>query len=905
VSAQPNDILTQAGLILKYIEEHCPADEHREEALRRTEQLPPGVREQLFKLLAIREALGATGSEDSSGATLFSFANPKSFGPYQVIKYVQGGGGGVVYQVFDTRQGPTATPDNTYALKTLVVGSQEVHIRRFEEEVRSLRLQKASKYAPKFHDFGTEGLQPYVVMEYVEGLPFLEYAKTQTTLQGKLQAMVTLCAAVQEMHTRGITHRDIKSGNVLVVADGTPKILDYGIARRLRGDETHVVRHTQQGEHPGTLDYMSPEQLRPGHEIDNRTDIYSLGVLLFLTLSGRFPKPTSTDLSLNTPQVKRLSPEALSECDPARLRAAAPHLSIELEAVCAKALATEADHRYQTAQALGEDITRFLTNEPVQAVPPSRTYYARKFIRKNRILVGSLAMVLGTLAVAAVLTTRSAAKAKLAAERESIALAQSRAQLDEQHSMAMTMLQDVDGSMANIAGVLPARKNLADALSRYADKLEVRDDLTPQLMIELAELRWMISRVHYQLGAAHLNQPLIAVEQLDKAATVLARAEGLPLEMRPPQASMRRIYTMGLKGDLYDAIGDRTNALQVYNQADSELAALDSDSTEPELRAGIRILRCTSACDLAGRLIAWGDASRAAPAAQLADEMIELLRPMIATNANLKRTEGILRQHQSAIAAKEGRFDDAVDLARRGQAVALDMLTRNKDVGLVIRDAMTSTDILALRLTEAGKHDEAIAAHEQAITMSRDLVQREMMSADARKEHSVTLQNYADTLRRMERYRDAEPLLREAVEIRSDLFAKESNLTTRRDLADTTFNYAQVLMHSGKLDEAYAQTLIAVSTAEGQSQSEEGNDEDSFLLARSLVLKADILLQLQSGGGDASARSSTNSSEPPEALLMRTTTLLATLKSDLEGKVPVLQQRIRQLQSGQHGSGPR
>jgi serine/threonine protein kinase/tetratricopeptide (TPR) repeat protein len=898
LSEQPNDILTQAGLILKYLEEHFPADHRRHEALRLTEKSLPGVREQLFKLLAIQEAAGATGSDDSSSTTLFNFADPKSFGPYQVVKFVQGGGGGVVYQVFDTRLGPTPQPDNTFALKTLVVGSQEVHLRRFEEEVRSLRLQKASKFAPKFHDYGTEGLMPYLVMEFVEGQQFLDYANAQTTQHGKLRAFVTLCTAVQEMHTRGITHRDIKSGNVLVVADGTPKILDYGIARRLRGDETHVVRHTQQGEHPGTLDYMSPEQLRPGHDIDNRTDIYSLGVLLFLTLSRRFPKPSNTDLSLNTPQVKRLSPDALSECDAARLRAASPHLSAELEAVCSKALATDADHRYETAQALGEDVERYLSNEPVKAVPPSRTYYARKFIRKNRVLVASTVLVLGTLTVAAVMTTQSATKARLAAERETTALAQSRVQLNEQHGMAMTMLMDVDGSMNNIAGVLPARKNLADALSRYADKLETRNDLTPQLMIELAELRWMISRVHYQLGAAHLNQPLIAIEQLDKAAAVLARAESLPLDTRPPEAAMRRIYTMGLKGDLYDAIADRANALRVYNEADNELAELDSDSTEPGLRTGIRILRCTSACDLAGRLIAWGDVGKAGSAAQLADEMIELLRPMIAGNANLKRTEGILRQHQSAIASKERRYEDAVDLARRGQAIALDMLTRNRDVGLVIRDAMTSTDILALRLTEAGRLDEAVLAHERAVTMSRDLVEREKMSADTRKEHSVTLQNFANTLRQLQRYGDAVPLLREAVEIRSGLFAAESNPTTRGDLADTTFNFARVLMHSGSLDEALAQTLKVSALLETPQQAEQVNEGDTFLLARCLVLQADLQLQLKSVATGSTAENSAAPSQMPDELMQRASTLLALLKSDFEGRVPVLQQRILELRAG-------
>ncbi len=577
MSEQPNDILTQAGLILKYIEEHYPADQRHQEALRLTEKSPPGVREQLLKMLAFQEAAGATGTDDASSTTLFSFTAPSSFGPYQVIRFVQGGGGGVVYQVFDTRQGATARPENTYALKTLVVGSQEVHLRRFEEEVRSLRLQKASKYAPKFHDFGTEGLQPYVVMEFVEGQQFLDYASSQPTLQRKLQAFVTLCTAVQEMHTRGITHRDIKSGNVLVVPDGTPKILDYGIARRLRGDETHFVRHTQQGEHPGTLDYMSPEQLRPGHDIDNRTDIYSLGVLLYLTLSGRFPKPSNTDLSLNTPQVKRLSPEQLSECDAARLRTAAPHLSAELEAVCAKALATDADNRYETAQALGEDIDRYLSNEPVKAVPPSRTYYAKKFVRKNRTLVAMTSVAVMALLAGGVASTLSARAERRSAIEASAQAKRAEARFENVRRVANS-LQSIDKAIESLPRSLEARRLLAATSAGYLDGISADPLATPAMKVEHAQ-------AYYLLGDRYGRPNNPNLGDVSKAEAYYRRSIELATEAvqrEPGVANGNRALVQSYiaLGSLHEHQGDDVGSISAF---DAALKAIDAMSTsEPE-----------------------------------------------------------------------------------------------------------------------------------------------------------------------------------------------------------------------------------------------------------------------------------------------------------------------------------
>jgi formylglycine-generating enzyme required for sulfatase activity len=219
-------------------------------------------------------------------------------------------------------------------------------------------------------------------MELVEGRPLSEHARG-LALGARLELVARVADAVQHAHSQGVVHRDLKPGNVLVEADGTPKVLDFGIARASDADLQASTILTRGGELVGTLPYMSPEQLAgdPG-AVDARSDVYALGVNLYLIVTGRLPLEIE----------KRSLTEALTllrDQDPPALRKLDPRLAGDLETIVAKALAKEPARRYQTAAELALDLRRFLAHEPILARRAGPLYLLAKFARRNRALAAA------------------------------------------------------------------------------------------------------------------------------------------------------------------------------------------------------------------------------------------------------------------------------------------------------------------------------------------------------------------------------------------------------------------------------------------------------------------------------------------------------------------------------------
>ncbi|MBV8206319.1 MAG: serine/threonine protein kinase, partial [Acidobacteria bacterium] len=208
-----------------------------------------------------------------------------NIGAYRILGWLGEGGMGRVYRA------EQQNPQRIVALKVIKLGiASAQHLRRFELEAEMLgRLQHPG--IAQIYEAGTaqsdSGPQPYFAMEYVQGLPLIQYAtRNQLTMQARLQLMARICDAVNHAHQRGIIHRDLKPSNILVDESGQPKILDFGVAR-VTDSETHVTRQTDMGQLLGTLGYMSPEQvLADPAALDIRSDVYALGVILYELLAG-------------------------------------------------------------------------------------------------------------------------------------------------------------------------------------------------------------------------------------------------------------------------------------------------------------------------------------------------------------------------------------------------------------------------------------------------------------------------------------------------------------------------------------------------------------------------------------------------------------------------------------------
>ncbi len=279
------------------------------------------------------------------------------------------------------------------ALKLLGGGaiSSEKARMRFEREVE-LAAQLEHPNIARVYDSGLHQGVYYYAMELIDGVHLDEYVETQELTQRQvLELMKTVCQAVQHAHQRGVIHRDLKPSNILVTEGGQPHVLDFGLAKEFLEGEARLTVSLD-GDVAGTPAYMSPEQAA-GHasESDTRSDVYSLGVILYRLLTGNSPH----DLSGTRYEVlRRIAEEAIR-----RPRNVSKRIDKELEALLLKSLASDSEQRYSTAGELGNDIDNYLTGEPLTAKKPTAAYFLRKWIRKNRVPV-SIACVVALVLIA-------------------------------------------------------------------------------------------------------------------------------------------------------------------------------------------------------------------------------------------------------------------------------------------------------------------------------------------------------------------------------------------------------------------------------------------------------------------------------------------------------------------------
>lgn len=406
---------------------------------------------------------GAPGilSKDWKGFTCEPAADSR-VGGYRLIRRIAAGGMGTIWEAEQDE------PRRRVAIKTLRFGlATGDAARRFRYEAEILaRLQHpniAQVYTSGVYESGSgEDRFPWYAMEFVEGAKtIVEFARAKSADEG-LRLFVTLCNAVQHGHQRGVIHRDLKPGNVLVGGDGRLKVIDFGVARLVdeRGKQKTWSVDTSAGSLLGTLAYMSPEQIGGRSDgIDTRSDVYALGVILFELLTNELP--------FNFPDTTILdAARALEQSNPPRPSERRPSIPGELDSIVLKALEHDRERRYSTAAALAEDVERYLRGESVLAEPPSVRYQIRVFARRHRVLMMSAALIATMLAVS---TFVSLTFAWRAGDAEQVAVAGKEAYREIAYA-------------ANIAAAHGALRNL-DVVSARA-----RLELCP---IDLRGFEWM------------------------------------------------------------------------------------------------------------------------------------------------------------------------------------------------------------------------------------------------------------------------------------------------------------------------------------------------------------------------------------------------------------------------------
>ena len=364
------------------------------------------LRERVEKLLRAHQSMDGivTTDTNSDDFDAFPLKRGSQIGPYSLREQIAKGGMGVVYVAEQTE--PVR---RKVALKIIRSGlaTKEV-VARFEAERQALAMMDHPNIARVFDGGVADTGQPYIVMELVQGLPITEYCdQKRLGTHARLQLLVTVCQAVHHAHQKGIIHRDLKPTNVLVAEiDGkaVPKVIDFGVAKAVSDKLTQQTLYTNFAQMIGTPLYMSPEQASMGViDIDTRSDVYSLGVLLYELLTSRTPFDSDTIKKASFDEMRRIIREdeprrpstlvstldgralsTVAQCRGIDARHLTSLLRGELDWLVMKSLEKDRGRRYGSAIALAEDVDRFLTNQPITARPPSTAYRFKKFAQRNK-----------------------------------------------------------------------------------------------------------------------------------------------------------------------------------------------------------------------------------------------------------------------------------------------------------------------------------------------------------------------------------------------------------------------------------------------------------------------------------------------------------------------------------------
>jgi tRNA A-37 threonylcarbamoyl transferase component Bud32 len=492
----------------------------------------PQLKGEVQSLLAADEAAG-NDADDPESIRRRSLARrdgiPDRIGPYRIRSEIASGGMGTVYLAIQEH------PRRSVALKVMKRGIvAKSALRRFEFESQILaRLQHpgiAQVFEAGAYDDGIDAV-PYFAMEYIANAKSItDYANDKKLgTRERLELFVKACEAVSHGHDKGIIHRDLKPDNILIDARGQPKIIDFGVARATDSDMAVTTFQTDVGQLLGTLQYMSPEQCDADpHDLDSRSDVYTLGVVLYELLCGRLPyEVTRAAIHEATRMIRQEAPPRPSTIDRA--------LRGDVESIVLKALDKDRDRRYRSAADLAGDVNRFLNKEPIIARPPSVLYQLKMFSRRHRAAFGGIMATAVTLVVATIvsvafgidahLSRKSAWRQWLNAQTHAALLARHSGELDVAGKMLQEVLDEYtlhgDGryewrtvqAMVFLANVRELQNELAHAEDLYRGAVE-------RGLAGLGNDDWLVLDAMGQLASVLARQGKVAEAQESYARVV-------------------------------------------------------------------------------------------------------------------------------------------------------------------------------------------------------------------------------------------------------------------------------------------------------------------------------------------------------------------------------------------------
>jgi serine/threonine protein kinase/tetratricopeptide (TPR) repeat protein len=783
---------------------------------------------------------------------------PERIGPYRLLDVLGEGGMGIVYHA--EQMEPVS---RRVALKIIKLGmdTKEV-VARFDAERQALALMDHPAIARVYDAGVTEGGRPYFVMELVPGQPITDYCdREKLSTRERIQLFIQVCQAVQHAHQKGVIHRDLKPSNILVtIQDGkpVPKIIDFGIAKAMHRRLTDQTLVTHVGEIIGTPAFMSPEQLEGVVlDVDTRADIYSLGVTLYLLLTGHLP--------FDPDELKRSGASAVAyirDHDPPRpsarvttarspkilaenRRTDVPHLQRalkgDLDWIVLKAMARDRSRRYETTNGLALDLERHLRDEPVSARPPSARYRAAKFVKRHRVGVAFAAGLAITLVVFAAATAVQARR--VAHERDRAEAAAKKAA-----AVAQFLEQTLGAADPWQSGRDPS---VREALKTAADGVEASFKDQP---LVAAAVRRTLGRTYFGLGRYKESEPLLrsaldirtaqlggshpdVAESLGDLSLVLTRLSRFDeaaklgeqaLEIRrrtageeslPVALALRQLgSTLYSKGDYAESerLLGQAFAIQRKKGAtdDLELATTLSDlaatvgqekpaAAEALLREALSIRMAKQGPDHPETTQVLNDLAVTRLRQEDYKEAEALYTQALAahrrTLGNIHPETASTIENLGGVYYRTGRLDES--LAALGEVLAI----RRKALGEDSLQVARTLQNMGAVQTKAGRFREAEASFEQALPRMK------AVQGPDHPEIAQVLSNWARLKKAEKDYPAAERLYRQCLELRLRKLGEE-----HPDTATARFELGALLVAAGRYAEAEPLLVKARDSREKQ-----------------------------------------------------------------------------------------
>jgi eukaryotic-like serine/threonine-protein kinase len=659
------------------------------------------------------------------------------------------------------------------ALKLIRAGMyDDALVQRFQSERQSLAIMDHPAIAKVFEAGTTPQGQPYFIMEYVPGLPITEYCdQKKLSIRDRLELFIQACEGVQHAHQKAIIHRDLKPANILVVeVDGkpVPRIIDFGLAKTFVPRSAGASLFTQLGQFVGTPGYMSPEQADPQvPDIDTRTDVYSLGVILYVLLTGILPfevkrQPLDELLRrLREEEPPRPSTKVRADRDSlagtARARGIEPHqlanlLRGDLDWISMKALDKDRARRYGAPSELVADIRRYLNNEPVVARPPSAAYQTGKFVKRNKLAL-AVATVFALVVLAGVVAI--VREARIARGEQ----ARSEQRFQSLRKLTNSLLFEFHDSIENLPGSTAARELVVRRALEYLEQIESEGHNDPATLRDLAAAYERLGQIQSQAFHPHMG----GTGSLQQAYELFEKA----LDIRRKLASSN-------PGDLspqFDLLGSMMNVAGVYEERGDLDRALDLQQQRLEIEERLATKHDSEELRSAigGSLIGIGDLK-----IWLGDygSAVDFMRRALAmSQASLDASPQSFQARRSVLRAHswlgtalkfDRQYSEAATETRKGLVLAEQLAAGDPNNSYIQRYVGSDAEELCKCLAYAGLFSEVRRHCRRAIAIDEDMLKSDKDNVQASADSASTNLTTGLALYLMHSPQEALPFLRRA-----------------------------------------------------------------------------------------------------------------------------------------------